>query len=481
MLKLILRQANWGIIGAIFSFVIGFFVKIYLIDIVGLEAWGKYVIAQTFSSISETFLSLGIPFIIIKFIPSFVEDNKEKASRIASLFIKYALLIGGMFLALIYFISPTINHFIYNDIKSLDWILFVMCIHVPISLLFGVIVSLYRSILRIKEIVLYGTFVTVTIRALLTFSIFQFTSNISYFILIEVFTQILVLSILLFLFNKNEFSIFNKSEIHEVTKNSEMISYGKKMFFNSMIAFVSGQILGFIISIKLPAEDIGAYNILLTLTGLTTFLLINLNKVFAPAISKLYHEKNILELNSLYKTTTFVINILTIPLAVVIVIFADEILVLYTAEMLQYKSFLFLMLIGGMLSLAAGSSGTFMIMAGLEKQNLYIQISRLIFLIVLSLSLIPIYGMLSVVLLYVVSMLFVNVTQLIYIKKHIDISPFSNELLILFSLSFIGMYFGMVQDYEFIIIDFIIIPVGIYVSYFLIMFNPLKRLIKELL
>ena len=172
-----------------------------------------------------------------------------------------------------------------------------MCIHVPISLLFGVIVSLYRSILRIKEIVLYGTFVTVTIRALLTFSIFQFTSNISYFILIEVFTQILVLSILLFLFNKNEFSIFNKSEIHEFTKNSEMISYGKKMFFNSMIAFVSGQILGFIISIKLPAEDIGAYNILLTLTGLTTFLLINLNKVFAPAISKLYHEKNILELS----------------------------------------------------------------------------------------------------------------------------------------------------------------------------------------
>ena len=65
MLKLILRQANWGILGALFAFSVGFFVKIYLIDIVGLQAWGKYATAQTFSSISETFLSIGIPFVII--------------------------------------------------------------------------------------------------------------------------------------------------------------------------------------------------------------------------------------------------------------------------------------------------------------------------------------------------------------------------------------------------------------------------------
>ena len=58
MLKLILKQSNWGVLGAMFGFAVGFFVKIYLIDIVGLTDWGKYVTAQTFSSISETFLSI---------------------------------------------------------------------------------------------------------------------------------------------------------------------------------------------------------------------------------------------------------------------------------------------------------------------------------------------------------------------------------------------------------------------------------------
>ena len=481
MLKLILRQANWGILGAIFGFAVGFFVKIYLIDIVGLQAWGKYVTVQTFSSISETFLSIGIPYVIIKFIPSFIDNNKDKASRIANVFLKYAIVIGGGYLALIYFCSSYINQFVYNDIDDLSWLLFIMCIHVPISMLFGVVISLYRSVLKIKEIVLYGTVVTVTVRALLTFIVFQFTDNIGHFILLEVFTQILVLSILLYLFNKNEFSLFVQSDTKEVTQDAKMVDYGKKMFYNSVVAFISGQALSFIISIKLPSADVGAYNILLTLTGLTTFLLINLNKVFAPAISKLHHEKNYIELNDLYKKTTFLINLCAIPLAVIIAIFSDEILALYTADMLVYKKYLFYMLAGGMLSLAAGSSGTFMVMAGLEKQNLQLQFVRAILLIVLSLWLIPIIGLLSVVGLYVIFMLFINGAQLIYIGKYLHISPFSKELLFLLGLTIIAMYLAINQEFTFQIYHFIAVPILVYVCYFGLLFQPLKRLVKEIL
>jgi len=481
MLKLIIRQTNWGILGALFAFSVGFFVKIYLIDIVGLQSWGKYATAQTFSSISETFLSIGIPFVIIKFYPSFVNDNQEKASRISNIFIKYAFIVGGLFLALIYFGSDYINHYVYSDIDDLSWILLVMCIHVPISMLFGVVVSLYRSVLKIKEIVLYGTVITVSLRAIFTLVIFQYTSDISHFILIEVFTQILVLSILLYLFNKNEFSLFVKSDAKEVTSDSKMVEYGKKLFYTSVIAFIAGQGLSFIVSVKLPLVDIAAYNILLTLTGLTTFVLINLNKVFAPAISKLYHENKILELNELYKKTTFLINVIAIPLAVIIAIFADEILGLYTAEMLNYKKFLFFMLAGGMVVLATGSSNIFMIMAGLERQNLNIQLIRAVFIIVLSLFLIPLYGMISVVVLYVISILFIHVPQLIYIKRNLSVSPFSYDLFKLLLLTVFGMYFAINQDYSFELFHFILIPIGVYLVYFLFLLKTIKNLIKELL
>lgn len=481
MLKLIIKQANWGILGAIFGFSIGFFVKIYLIDIVGLESWGKYVIAQTFSSFSETILSIGIPLVIIKFMPGFVEANIEKAGRIANIFLKYAIVIGIISLTIVYFTSDIINHYVYNNISGLDWILFIMFIHIPISMLFGVILSLYRSVLKIKEIVLYGTFISVSLRAVLTFLVFQYTDDISYFIFIEIFTQILVLFILLYLFNKKEFSLFVSSEYQEVTNDSKMIAYGKKIYYTNVIAFIAAQALSFVISIRLSSQDVGAYNILVTLAGLTTFLLINLNKVFAPAIAKLYNENKFSELNILYKKTTFLVNMLAVPLSVIIAIFADEILSLYTTDMLNYKFFLFFMLVGAMFSLAAGSSGTFMLMTGLEQQNLNILVIKSIAIIILSLFLVPIYGMRSVVILYVVFMLFVNCSQLFYIKRVVDISPFSWNLLKLFCITFFAMYFAVNQQCVFGRMHFFLIPIGVYLVYFLLMFRPIKKLIKELL
>ena len=481
MLKLIIKQTKWGVFGAIFAFVIGFFVKIYLIDIVGLESWGKYVIAQTFASFSETILSLGIPFIIIKFFPSFIEENQAKASRIATIFLKYALIVGIGYAVLIYFLSNYINHFVYSDINGLSLLLCVVCVHVPISMLFGVIISLYRSKLKIKEIVVYGTVVNVIVRAILTFIIFQFTNDILYFIILEIFTQILVLFIMLYLFNKNEFKIILKSNYKEVINDTKMIDYGKKMFYNSVVSFIASQGLSIIIAIKLTSSDVGAYNILLTLTGLTTFLLLNLNKVFAPAISKLHSEKSFIELNILYKKTTFLFNLFAIPLAVIIAIFSDEILGLYTSEMLVYKKYLFYMLVGGILNLAAGSSGTFMLMAGLEKQNLKIQLIRALLLIFLSLLFIPIIGLLSVVGLYVISNLFVNGAQVIYIAKYLKISPFSKELFFIFGLTILAMYFAINQEFVFQIFHFITVPILVYVCYFGLLFKPFKNLVKEIL
>ena len=84
MLNLIIKQTNWSIIGAIFGFLIGFLVKIYLIDIVGLVSWGKYVAAHAFASGFDTILSLGIPFVLLKFIPNYINNNMDLANKLIS-------------------------------------------------------------------------------------------------------------------------------------------------------------------------------------------------------------------------------------------------------------------------------------------------------------------------------------------------------------------------------------------------------------
>ena len=58
MLKLILIQENWGVLGAIFAFYIWFVVKVYLIDNVRLEDLREYVIVYAFSLIYEFISSI---------------------------------------------------------------------------------------------------------------------------------------------------------------------------------------------------------------------------------------------------------------------------------------------------------------------------------------------------------------------------------------------------------------------------------------
>ena len=136
---------------------IGFLVKIYLINIVGVDLWGKYVSAQTFASFFDTLLSLGIPWVIIKYLPNYFDDNITKARNLLHKIIRYIIVVTVFFLLLSWFFSPILDTYVYLKIDDFSLILFLVSINVPISIFTSVIISLYRSVFKIKEIVIYNT------------------------------------------------------------------------------------------------------------------------------------------------------------------------------------------------------------------------------------------------------------------------------------------------------------------------------------
>ena len=77
-------------------------------------------------------------------------------------------------------------------------------------------------------------------------------------------------------------------------------------------------------------------------------------------------------------------------------------------------------------------------------------------------------------------MIFINILQLYFINKNLNINPFSFDLFYLIILTGIGIYFALNQNYNFSLIHFILIPLLVYYLYFLLMLKPLARLLKEL-
>ena len=250
------------------------------------------------------------------------------------------------------------------------------------------------------------------------------------------------------------------------------------MYINSLISFFSAQSLSLIISIKLSPDQIGVYSILLTVTGVTMFIVKNINKIFAPAITKLYKEKNINKLSSIYKHITFIVNLFTMPFVVLIILFANDILYLYdnTGNLIQYSILLYILMLARIITLISGSSGMIMIMAGLEDKELKIQTIKAVLIIISAFYLIDIYGLISMVILFVTFMFYINIAQLYVINKYLQISPFSKNLSILIFVSLVLIYFSVNFSYNFNLIHYMIIPIFVYFLYFAIFYKMIKKI-----
>ena len=144
------------------------------------------------------------------------------------------------------------------------------------------------------------------------------------------------------------------------------------------------------------------------------------------------------------------------------------------------------MLIGGIFSTIAGSSGTIMLMAGLEKENIFLQVVKASLVIVLSIYLI-IYqkaGILEFILINVILSFLMNATQLILISRYIKINPFSPLLikLFLFTILCLSLVFWMkTQSFDFTLIHFILIPFILYLLYIILFYSAIKGLLKDIL
>ena len=478
MIKLIIKQANWGVAGSIFGFVIGFFVKIYLIDIVGIDQWGKYVSALAFSGAMSTIISFGIPWVIVKYIPKYIDTNPNSAKQLIRKILNYSIVMSFVFLVIIYFLAPVLDVYIYKEINNFSLILLVSSINVPISILMGIIISLYRSAFKIKEIMLYGTFIIVPIRAMLTYFIFLYTDNILYFIGIEILTTFISLSLLFYLFNKNEFSIIFVEKDIDFKIDPEVTSYAKKMYTISLVTFFAGESLSLILSFMLPTFYIGVYSILLSISGITLFLINNLNTIFAPAISKLYSENRLDELEGLFKKTTFIINFLALPFIVSVIIFSKDILYLYddTGALVKYIPYLYIIMFGRIFRLLVGGAGSILVMANLEKYELKLQFFKVFFINILAIIFISKYKLLAVVVLFVLFSLLAEIYRIVIIYKKLNIHPFSTPLVLLFLLSFPFMYIGMIHGLDFKMFHFFLIPILLYCFYGLIFFKEIRNI-----
>jgi len=198
----------------------------------------------------------------------------------------------------------------------------------------------------------------------------------------------------------------------------EVMSISLPMLMTASMAFAIGQIGVILLGMFRPEREVGYYSVSVKVASLTIFALEAINTMAAPKFSELFHTGKMDELFHVARKSTRLIFWTTTPILLVLLvlgkpilgfIFGDE----FTAA---YLSMVFLVL-GQFVNAVSGSTGHFMNMTGHQNALKNVILVTAISNVLLSLILIPYFGIEGAAFSAMVSQIFLNVYALMYIKK----------------------------------------------------------------
>nr|WP_321221281.1 MATE family efflux transporter [uncultured Psychroserpens sp.] len=221
-------------------------------------------------------------------------------------------------------------------------------------------------------------------------------------------------------------------QLFKLKKNKPLVKIGYKeivktsipMSFSLITLLMMQSFDVFILEKYWSFEKVAFYGAAVKITTGIGIILMTINAVIAPDISKLYFSKQYKELKALIIKSTMLNFYLTIPAILFIFIFSEKILALFGDNYVLANSALLIMIIAQMFNAFCGSVGVYLNMTGRQKVYLYILVLALILNIVLNVLLIPKHGMLGAALATGISMIFWNLTGVIYIYRKDKIGVF---------------------------------------------------------
>jgi len=177
------------------------------------------------------------------------------------------------------------------------------------------------------------------------------------------------------------------------------------------------------------ATTVGLYHPATRTAGLLRTVLVAFMGIFAPMMAEYQRKGHLEEMNRLYKLVIRWIISLTLPLAVIMIIYSKKVMLLFGGQYLESAHVLSLLTMATFIQSFIGGSGHTLSMAGYPKINMVNSVIALCVNVILNYIWIPVYGITGAAYATLSSMILLAVIRLIEVKKIVDIQPFSIKML----------------------------------------------------
>jgi len=418
----IAKEAATTLFGRVISTTIYFVYSVVIARALGANLIGLYFLGMDtvfFLSIASI---LGLDQGMLRYVPLFIG---QKNNRFVKGTILFALKIAGclslLFGFLLFIASPVISKHVFHNLE-LEKVLMIFSIALPFICLSNILLYSIQGFRRLKYRVYVENLLLPISRFIITLLFLVLGWK-----LLSVLSAHLISVVLGFLLAFYFLTILFPPLIRKMkyeTDRKGILHFSLPMYAKSLLGTSSVWINTWLLGMFKSSAEVGIYKVAARTATLGTMILVSFNSIFAPTISELHGQNQIGKLETLFKITTKWTITCSLFVYLPVMIFSSPILGIYGKEFVIAAVPLVLLCLAQIINSGVGSSGYMVAMSGRSDIVLINQIITVTLVVVLSVVLIPKYGMLGAAVANGVSIILVNIAQLTETYLLMQIHPY---------------------------------------------------------
>ena len=402
---------------AIFTFAL----NVVLAQKLGPEGSGDFFLALTVVLICASIGCIGMEQALVRFVASSVATGH--IDRVLGVYQKamlYALVVTVSISASLFFLSPWISQVVFVK-PEIAKTLAIMSLAVSPVALFTLHSFALQGLKKIAASILVQSIVVpsiVSCAALFLIKDFGITAVAWSYVLAALISLILGRWLWKNAVSLLEFGVASFDR-------GELLSCSRPLFGVVLMSLVITWLPMLLLGVWGTSENVGIYSAASRTAALTSFVLVAVNSIMAPRFAALSQQGDLERLSVVVKQSTKYLTLLALPIWGLFLVFPELILSIFGEQFKQGSIALMIIATGQFFNVATGLVGSLLMMSGHGK----LVRNNLVFTgfmgVLLSIWLIPSYGVIGAAISTALMILIQNFISVIQVRKRLDIMIFS--------------------------------------------------------
>jgi O-antigen/teichoic acid export membrane protein len=385
-----LKQAGFAFVVRILGACAGFLMALVIAKSLSPSESGVFFLGFAVLSVLGTLSTLGLTTAFVRFVGAYSADNNWSiVNGIVVKGLKATFLVSAVVMLLLFLFSSLINEMFFNK-AGLGDVLSLLAFAIPFYAIYLIIGFAFQGLHKpIVSVFLQNISCQIlVVAALVSFVLFDLRLNVASVAKVFMFSTLVTCCFAVYLwFSREESKI-----AADYSKTSELIGSAKPLWWMMLMGILvqwSGQL---ICGVFVSAEDLAFFSVAQRTAMLASFVLIAVNLVAAPrfAASAKQGEISVLRATSLFCSR--IMLLFATPVLIVMLCVPHFFMGLFGEEYKQAAPLLQILIIGQFINVITGSVGFLLNMSGHEKDMRNVVFISGSLAVVLSLILIPLYG-----------------------------------------------------------------------------------------